>query len=91
MSEQWWSWVLTLVGVTCFFLAGRKVWWAWYVGLAGQITWLLYSLITEQWGFLVGVVLYTFVYTGNAWRWTREHFAPAEVRSTDTNERGEER
>lgn len=48
MSEQWWSWVLTLVGVTCFFLAGRKVWWAWYVGLAGQITWLLYSLITEH-------------------------------------------
>lgn len=88
MSEQWWSWALTIVGVACFFLAGRKVWWAWYVGIAGQATWLAYSLITEQWGFLVGVVLYTFVYSGNAWRWTRERFAVAEVRSTTENREG---
>lgn len=81
MSEQWWSWALTLVGVACFWLAGRKVWWAWYVGLAGQVTWLAYSLMTEQWGFLVGVVLYTFVYTRNAVRWTREKFPHAH--STD--------
>lgn len=72
MNELW-SWVLTLVGVFCFWLAGRKVWWAWYVGLAGQITWAAYSLITQQWGFLVGVGLYTFVYTKNARAWTIEH------------------
>lgn len=70
-----WSWLLTIVGVACFFLAGRKVWWAWYVGLAGQALWLAYSLITQQWGFLLGVALYTWVYTTNARRWTREHFS----------------
>lgn len=75
MSDQLWSWALTAVGVACFILAGRKVWWAWYVGIAGQVTWLAYSLATEQWGFLVGVVVYTIVYVGNARRWTREHFA----------------
>lgn len=74
MDNQWWSWVLTLVGVLCFFLAGRKIWWAWYVGIAGQITWTAYSFITEQWGFMVGVVLYTLVYSGNAITWTKEHF-----------------
>lgn len=74
MDNQWWSWILTLVGVACFWLAGKKVWWAWYIGLAGQITWLAYSLITQQWGFLVGVVLYSVVYTRNTVRWTREHF-----------------
>lgn len=68
-----WSWVLTAVGLTCFFLAGRKVWWAWYVGIASQVLWLTYSVLTQQWGFLVGVVLYTWVYVGNARRWTREH------------------
>jgi lipid-A-disaccharide synthase-like uncharacterized protein len=76
--SQVWSWVLTLVGCACFLLAGRKVWWAWYVGLAGQVLWLAYSLLTQQWGFLVGVVLYTFVYVGNAVRWTREHRAATE-------------
>ena len=77
MDNQLWSWALTLVGVLCFWLAGRKVWWAWYVGLAGQVTWLAYSLVTQQWGFLLGVVLYTVVYTRNAVRWTKEHRAPS--------------
>lgn len=73
MIDQWWSWVVTFVGVTCFFLAGSKIWWAWYVGLAGQFLWFAYAFTTEQWGFLVGAFLYTFVYTRNAIRWTREH------------------
>lgn len=72
MNEVW-SWVLTAVGLTCFFLAGRKVWWAWYVGIAGQALWLTYSLVTAQWGFLAGVVAYTAVYAKNAHSWTAEH------------------
>lgn len=77
-----WSWVLTAVGLTCFYLAGRKVWWAWYVGLAGQFLWLAYSLITQQWGFLAGVAAYGWVYTNNAIRWTREQ------RQSDTRPAG---
>lgn len=75
---DYWSWLLTAVGLTCFWLAGRKVWWAWYVGIAGQALWLAYSLGTRQWGFLVGVVAYSWVYVGNAIRWTREHRADDE-------------
>ena len=73
MNGQIWSWVLGLVGVAGFILAGRKVWWAWYVGIAGQLLWLAYSLVTQQWGFLIGVVAYTFVYVKNARAWTAEH------------------
>lgn len=73
MTGWWWSWALTIVGLTCFWLAGRKVWWAWYVGLAGQFLWLGYSLITQQWGFLMGVIAYSVVYARNAYRWTKEH------------------
>jgi len=68
-----WSWGLSLLGATTFWLAGRKVWWTWYLGLATQVVWTAYSVATQQWGFLVGVALYTFVYAGNARRWTREH------------------
>lgn len=78
-----WSWLLTLTGVTCFFLAGRKVWWAWYVGLAAQVLWLAYSLVTQQWGFLIGCALYGWVYTQNCIAWTREHRATP----TPTDER----
>ena len=73
-----WSWVLTLTGVSCFFLAGRKVWWAWYVGLAAQALWLAYSLATSQYGFLAGTVLYTWVYAKNCIAWTRERHAEAD-------------
>ena len=70
-----WSWILTLMGVTCFWLAGKKVWWAWYVGLATQAVWLAYSIATAQWGFLAGCIFYTAVYVKNATQWTREHLA----------------
>ena len=72
-ANQWWSWVLTITGVSTFILAGRKVWWSWYVGLVAQVLWLAYALITMQWGFLVGVVVYSVVYTQNTIAWTREH------------------
>lgn len=73
-----WSWALTLIGVTGFFLAGRKVWWCWYLNIANQALWLAYSLVTHQWGFLIGVGVYTFVFVGNARRWTADHFAAKE-------------
>ena len=73
-----WSWLLSIVGVAGFWLAGRKVWWAWYVNIANQALWTAYALVTAQWGFLVGVVVYTWVFVGNARRWTAEHQAEAD-------------
>jgi hypothetical protein len=67
-----WSWVLTAFGLSCFWLAGRKIWWAWYVGIAGQFVWLAYALITGQLGFIIGSLFYTAIYCENAIKWTRE-------------------
>lgn len=71
--SAWWSWALTLIGVSGFWLAGRKVWWAWYVNIANQALWLAYALTTQQWGFLLGIPVYLAVFVPNALRWTREH------------------
>lgn len=73
MSPWWWSWLLTVVGVTGFVLAGRKVWWCWYINIGCQALWITYALVTGQWGFIVASVVYTWVFTQNAIRWTREH------------------
>jgi threonine/homoserine efflux transporter RhtA len=72
-ADQWWSWALSAVGVAGFILAGRKIWWAWYVNIGNQALWLTYSLLTEQYGFLVATVVYTVVFAKNAATWTREH------------------
>jgi hypothetical protein len=74
MGDQWWSWALTLIGVTGFWLAGRKVWWCWYVNIGNQALWLAYAITTQQWGFLLSVPVYLAVFVPNAYRWTRERF-----------------
>lgn len=72
--DWWWSWLLTFTGVTTFFLAGKKIWWAWYVGLfINQPIWLVYGIISHQWGFIASTLFYTAVYSKNAWAWTIEH------------------
>lgn len=71
--SQWWSVVLTLVGVTGFWLAGRKVWWCWYVNIVCQFIWLAYAIVTRQWGFLLSTFVYGPVFVRNAIAWTREH------------------
>lgn len=65
----WWSWLLTAVGVTGLYFAGRKVWWAWFVGLGAQALWLTYAVVTQQWGFVVSVFAYGSVYAINARKW----------------------
>ncbi len=70
---MWWSWILTAVGVTGLYLAGKKVWWAWFVGLGAQALWLAYAVSTKQYGFLVSAVAYGWVYAKNGRAWMREH------------------
>ena len=69
----WWSWLLTVVGIAGFVLAGRKVWWAWYVNIGCQALWIGYALATKQLGFIASALLYTVVFSRNAAAWTREH------------------
>lgn len=68
-----WSYIVTVVGLTGFFLAGRKVWWAWYVNIGCQVLWFIFGLVTAQYGFLIASIVYTFIFTQNAIRWTKEH------------------
>lgn len=72
VGDQWLSWVITIIGLIGFYLAGKKVWWCWYVNIANQFLWAAYALIFEQWGFLLGVLFYAGIFTKNAYEWTRE-------------------
>lgn len=67
------DWVVTIIGVIGFYLAGQKVWWAWYVNITNQLLWGIFAVVTEQWGFLIGIPLYMSVFMKNAYDWTKEH------------------
>jgi hypothetical protein len=75
--DQYWSWILTAVGVTGLFLAGRKRKAGWAVGFAAQGLWLAYAITTEQWGFIVSVFAYGGVYARNFLAWRRDERAAA--------------
>ena len=70
--EQTIPYILMLVGIAGFELAGRRVWWAWYVNIANQGLWLFFALLTGYWGFVVGTLFYTYQFTRNAIKWTKE-------------------
>lgn len=69
---QWWSWILTIVGVFGLYLAGKKSPIGWAVGIGAQFLWLSYAITTHQWGFIFSSLAYGWVYTKNYVSWRRE-------------------
>lgn len=73
MTDAWWSYILTAVGLTGFILVGKKVWWGWYVNLACQVLWVAYALVSDQFGFLISAIFYSVVFGKNSYAWSKEH------------------
>lgn len=69
MNSWWWSWLLAAGGVFGLWLAGRKNRWGWAVGLAMQVLWIVYAVVTAQYGFIIAALAYSFVYAVNFYRW----------------------
>ncbi len=66
---EFWSWLLTAVGVTGLFFAGSKRKVGWVIGLGAQVLWLAYAVTTQQYGFLVSAFAYGLVYARNWLKW----------------------
>jgi hypothetical protein len=66
-----WSYALALVGIVGIYLAGKKNLWGWAVGVFAQILWIVFALITNQYGFIVSAVAYGFVYGKNFLVWRK--------------------
>ncbi len=65
----WWSYLLTVVGVTGLYFAGKKRACGWAIGIGVQILWFAYAVSTEQYGFIAGCVAYGFVNVKNYRSW----------------------
>lgn len=69
---QYWSWLLTAVGVTGLLIAGSKKRAGWAIGLGAQGLWIAYALATKQYGFLVSAAAYGSVYVRNWRKWSED-------------------
>lgn len=70
--NQWWSWLLTFVGVTGLYFAGKKNLYGWAIGLGAQLLWISYAIVTKQWGFIFSAFAYGGVYLKNYISWKKE-------------------
>lgn len=62
-----WSWALSAIGLTGLYLAGSGKPYGWLFGVGAQVPWVIYSVVTEQYGFIVASLCYAGVYFRN-WR-----------------------
>lgn len=69
---MYWSWLLAALGIATMFFAGRKKWWAWPIGILTETLWVVYSIITEQYGFIVASMAYIVIYLKNTNSWYKE-------------------
>ncbi len=71
MTGQWWSWSLAAIGITGLWLAGSEHKSGWIVGILVQSLWIVYAVMTRQWGFIASAIAYGAVNTRNLVRWMR--------------------
>jgi len=70
---EYWSWLLSVVGAAGVILTGKKDWRGWVVGVVSEILWFIYAIITKQYGFIFGCILYTGVFIKNLNSWLKEY------------------
>lgn len=69
MSDEVWSWLLSVWSLSAFIIVGRKKRWGWLIGLGSEAAWTWYSVLSQQWGFLASVAGFSAVYAWNWWAW----------------------
>jgi hypothetical protein len=67
-----WSIALAAVGILGIYLAGRKNLWGWAIGTGAQVLWIVFALVTQQYGFILSALAYGAVYGRNWYRWAAE-------------------
>jgi hypothetical protein len=67
-----WSWVLAVSGVAGIYFVGKKTLWGWFVLLFNEAIWIIYAVITEQYGFIVSAIAYGVVYIKSYLHWKED-------------------
>lgn len=67
-----WSYGLAAVGILGIYLAGKKSKWGWAIGLGAQALWIIYAIVTDQYGFIISALAYAAIYGRNWALWAKE-------------------
>lgn len=70
-----WSITLAAIGILGIYISGKKNYWGWGIGLAAQVLWIIFAIVTQQWGFILSALAYGWVYGKNFLSWRSESLA----------------
>ena len=62
MIAWWWSYLLDIVGLIPLWLMAKRNRLGWIVGMVSMGLWFVYALVTKQYGFIPGSIVYTVIY-----------------------------
>ena len=65
------SWVLSLVGITGLIAVGRHKWWGFAIGLCNEVLWVYFAITRQEYGLILGAIMYGQVNLINMIRWRR--------------------
>lgn len=57
----YWPWLLTGLQVLSLWAAGATKWWGWVLGASVQPAWIVYAILSAQYGFIPGCAISTLV------------------------------
>jgi len=66
------QWVLSATSAFMLWKMGNKVPYAPVIGLFNQIIWVVYVVMTKQWGLMPGVIMYAVIHARNTYLWQRD-------------------
>lgn len=70
--NQWWSWLLAIIGVSGIYVVGNKNMLGWLVLCINECIWICYAIATKQYGFIVMALAYASVYIKSFRQWKSE-------------------
>ncbi|XAO35489.1 PnuC-like nicotinamide riboside transporter [Gordonia phage Morgana] len=64
--------ILAAIGVSGLYLTTWKLWQGYAVGVVAQVLWIIFAIVTEQYGFLLSAPFYAWVNLVGVRRWRAE-------------------
>lgn len=66
-----WSFILSGIAVLSLYLTGKKNPIGWLVGLFNSALWVVYAIVSEQYGFMLSTVFFVIVQIKSYREWTQ--------------------
>jgi len=67
-----WSFILAGLGIAQITLTGKKKRVGWLIGLLTSCIWMVFAIVTQQYGFVVSSIIFGYIHIKNWLAWSND-------------------